>query len=144
MSPSSARQQWLDTLPWLVGLVAVGPLVPLVWIVFASLPLAPFSLFQLALNLPVALWLLGLASDCARRARSGQPVPPIRLAVVVGAALGMLGLLVAAILLARTATDMPIVGIMLLWMTPLGMPPAALLGAGLAAGFVWLQQRPPG
>lgn len=144
MSPDPVRQQWFVALPWLVGLVAVGPLVPLLWLVFVAKPLAPFSVLQLAVNLPVSLWLLRLASDCARRALSGQPVPAMRLAAVIGAALGVLGLLVAAILLARSATDMPILGIMLLFMTPLAMPPAALVGAGLAAGIVWLQQRPLG
>lgn len=122
-----------------MGFLAVLPLLELA--AFA-LPLALLGLPAFALSLPTSLALHWLSCDCAKRARNGRPVQPIRLAAVIGGMVAMLPVIPIAFVMASFETDMPILGVMLLMVAPAALPPAALVGAGLGAGLVWLQQRP--
>ena len=139
MCPSSSRERWFRALPWLVILVAVLPLLELAAL---ALPLAALGLPAFALSLPTSVALHWLARNCAKRAEDGQSVPPIRLAAVIGGMLAMLPVIPVAVLIVDLAGDVGIMGAMLLMAAPVALPPAALLGAGLGAGIVWLQQRP--
>ncbi len=139
MCPSSSRQRWFRALPWLVILVAVLPLLELAAL---ALPLAALGLPAFALSLPTSVALHWLARNCAKRAEDGRSVPPIRLAAVIGGMLAMLPVVPVAVVIVDPAGDVGIRGAMLLMAAPVALPPAALLGAGLGAGIVWLQQRP--
>ena len=136
MSRTPDGQRWILALPWLVGAISIGPLVPLLLLG------VPFAIEETLVNVPTSVGLLLLSLDCAHRAEARGSISPVRLAAVVGGALSLTALLAIAFVLASSERDMPILGIVLLMLTPFAMPPAALLGAGLGAGIVWLQQRP--
>jgi hypothetical protein len=140
MSSSTSSRRWVRALPWVVGVVTIPPFAALVslTIVFGE----PLDVASSVLALPTTLGLLWLGYDCARRAAAGTPVLPIRLAAVIGAIVAVTAVGATAVVIANGARDMPIVGWMLLWMTLLALPGVALVGAGLGAGIVWLQQRP--
>jgi hypothetical protein len=130
----------MRALPWVVGVLTTPSLDALVSIalVFGE----PLIIAASVLSVPTSLGLLWLANDCARRATAGEPVLPIRLAAVIGAIVAVIAGGATGVVFASNERDMPILGFMLLGMTFLALPTVALMGAALAAGIVWLQQRP--
>src|SRR5262245_7884898 len=118
MPPELSRSRWIHALPWVVGLITVGPFVaallvvcgmlvrdtlasaePLPWVAdpeaaaHASAVVASFSvgfiLFMFSVTLPTTLWLLSLARECAERTSTGASRLPLGLAAVLGGAVGV-------------------------------------------------------
>ena len=137
MSPSSRQRAWLRALHWMIAAGTVVSLLPLG--VFARAGGGQMLAPMLLAHVPTFLVLLGLSVRSARRARLGEPASRLAVGAFLGALLGSMAVMLGVPALAAAFND-PWALMLYVW-TWLALPAAALVGAGLGAGVLWLVHR---